>query len=312
MLRIFISWSRERSYRVALAWKDLLGMFQSVELMMSEDVECGGPVLPSLNVMLKKADFAVMCMTEENWEEPWIFYETGVVFGKSEAHVCPYIIDLHMKRRNLPEPLKQFRAVMATREGTFQLVCKINSLLENPLSDAQLRRSFNARWPRFNKVLKEVQAEAPPRTQKPNSEHIDRSVCFNDSDVVRDCIDSHHDYLIPHFRDCIDLAIEAGQSNSYEQEKFVELVHREISISKRRFKDTSSILVGNVSDFFSNHFSTDYLREIIASMEPDLRLSPSPQVARDRLNARMEIAMRDRFRLFHRVREDKLRECLEK
>src|SRR2546423_902775 len=199
-LKVFISWSKFRSFAVAAALKVLIAdSFDSAEPLMSEDVEIGGPVLPNLNAMLREADVVVLCLTAENWEEPWIFYEAGVVFGKSDrtVQVCPYIIDLHLKRRNLPEPLKQFKAVMADKDGTFQLMQKINSALDYPLTEAKLKKGFNARWPRLKRVINQPDPRA----------------CVKDFKEVSGYVYSHQDELEPRLLACIDEAISAAQSD---------------------------------------------------------------------------------------------------
>src|SRR5437879_12959305 len=86
---IFISWSKSRSHRVASALKvlicDLFGKY--LEIFMSDDVGAGKPVVETINNMLRKADLVVPCMTSQNWDEPSIFYEAGVVFGKEDRAI---------------------------------------------------------------------------------------------------------------------------------------------------------------------------------------------------------------------------------
>src|SRR2546423_11147491 len=99
-LKVFISWSKFRSFAVATALKVLIAdSFDSAEPLMSEDVEIGGPVLPNLNAMLREADVVVLCLTPEDSEEALIFYEAGVGVGKTDQkrQGRPPLIDLDLQ-----------------------------------------------------------------------------------------------------------------------------------------------------------------------------------------------------------------------
>jgi hypothetical protein len=296
-LKVFLSWSKYRSFVIANALKALLAdLFDSAEPLMSEDVEIGGPVLPNLNSMLREADFVVLCLTAENWQEPWLFYEAGVVFGKTDRTglVCPYIIDLHLKRRNLPEPLKQFRAVMADKDGTFQLIRKINSELEHPLPEAKLKKSFGARWPRLKKIINQPDPRA----------------CVKDFKEVSERVYEHQAGLEPRLRACIDVAVAAVQSGTYDHEEIVDFTYREIDANKEKFRNGNSLLVGNVADFFDEHFTKATLREIVKLMESDMLGGGDAATMRDKLVARMRIALDDAFKVYHRILSDRLGVCL--
>jgi hypothetical protein len=317
-LNVFLSWSRSRSYAVATALKQFLKeIFQGVAPQMSDDIESGGMILPQLNDLLRKADFVVLCITSDNWKEPWIYYEVGMVFGKSEekAKVFPYIIDLNMQRRNLPEPLKQFTAVMANEEGTYKLVLAINKALDYPLSDSKLKADFDANWPGLKKVIGDMQpatdqSEPSPGQPGSPSKRPNPRLCVEDWGMVSECIGSHQDRLDSRLRDCIDTAIKAAQSGAYDRDRLIDLAWREIEESKERFRDKNSILVGNVADFFGENYSIDKLRGVVDSMEIDLLAGRDPDIVADRLVARMKRASDDAFRHFHWILSERLKECL--
>ncbi len=305
---IFISWSKSRSFRVSLALQVLLRdlFVQSVRVQMSEDVGIGQPVLETLNKMLRDADLVVLCMTSENWLEPWIFYEAGVVFGKADRaiKVCPYIVDLNKKRGELSEPLWQFRAVKASREGTFQLVQMINESLGGLYTEPQLIRVFEPSWPVLEKVIK---ANQPP------PDPPDPSLCVADHSTVKICIEGHRDHLALSLSECVDKALGTVRSGTYDHEQMIDLIWTEIEASKERYRNTNSILVGNVADFFADNYSEEDLRQVVKSMEGELPTSPDgweSHMAKDRLVARARTALREAFKRFHLILSIRLERCL--
>lgn len=300
-LNIFISWSKSRSYKVAKAlhrW--LRALFQEVRPQMSDDVE-GGPMLPKLNDMLRRADILVLCITSDNWKEPWIFYEVGMAFGKSEdkAKVLPYIIDLHGKRRKLPEPLKQFRAYMANEEGTYDLVREINKTLSHPLSELELKMAFDAKWPELKKVIDDTQPTGRP----------DPQLCTKDGRMVTKATEDHQRQLKSSLSECIYVAIKDAKAGTYDREKIVEMAWKAIEESKERFRGKKSILVGNVADFFGAGFGKSRLREIIEAMETELSSRDLDQAAR-KLAKRLEDELEDAFKSFNSTLTERLKECL--
>lgn len=318
---IFISWSKSRSSRVALALQKFLRdlFVQFVDVVMSEDVEIGQSVLETLNKMLREADLVVLCMTSENWNEPWIFYEAGVVFGKADRaiKVCPYVVDLNKKRRKLPGPLWQFKAVKADKDGTLLLVHQINDAIwlrgnpksgaenrQHPYTTPQLMRVFDVLWPELEKVIKANQPD-------PADPHL----CVEDDSMVRICIAGHQDRLELRLSECIDRALDAVRSDTYDYEQIIDFTWREIEASKERYRGTNSILVGNVADFFGENYSEDDLRRVVKSMEHELaNLSGEwdSHTAKDRLLARVRRALREAFKGFHLILSARLRQCLAK
>jgi hypothetical protein len=324
---IFISWSKSRSLRAALALQVLIRHLfgQYLRVFMSTDVAIGKEFLVSLNEMLREADLVVPCMTSENWREPWIFYEAGVVFGKTNraVGVCPYIVDLYKKRGELPLPLWQFKAVMADRDGTLHLVRFINDHIRSggddggggepnggdgggqpPYTGPQLDRKFNELWPELDEVIKANQP--PPDPPDPRS-------CVEDYSKVKICIDGHQDRLELRLGEWIDRALEAVRSGTYDYEQIIDSTWREIEASKERYRNTNNILVGDVADFFGDNYSEDDLRRVVKSMEPDLRnLSEGrdSHPAKERLVDLMRRALQEAFTRFHLIALARLKECL--
>jgi hypothetical protein len=140
-MRIFLSWSGDRSKTAALGLKSLL------ESTFPEAVE--------------QSQFGILCLTQDNFQAPWLLFEAGAISKKFDsARVVPYRID------DLPpaadrSPLAQFQHVQANREGTLRLVKSINAVRENPQANEQkLETLFKGWWRDFEDTLKALPAPA--------------------------------------------------------------------------------------------------------------------------------------------------------
>src|SRR5215217_1554754 len=110
-MNIFISWSGEKSRRVALAMKAFLqDVNQRIIAWFSDaDISAGERLGLELATKLETTDYGIICVTQASLESQWILFEAGAL-GKSVkgGRVCPYLIDL--SRKQLSGPLSQFQA----------------------------------------------------------------------------------------------------------------------------------------------------------------------------------------------------------
>jgi hypothetical protein len=154
-MEIFLSWSGERSLKVAETLKDWLPyVIQAIEpWVSSKDIYSGSRWLSTVSSNLERMSYGVICLTPENTAAPWIHFETGALAKFIiDSRVCPYLIG--MDPNDVPQgPLSQFQANRANESGTFKLVDDLNKLQEKPLSDVHLRTTFDKYWPDLNSIL---------------------------------------------------------------------------------------------------------------------------------------------------------------
>jgi len=147
MIKIFTSWSGEKSKKVALALKEWIpDIIQNVELWVSDqDINAGSRWNDELNIELEQNYFGIICLTSENLEKPWILFEAGSL-SKSLAvsKVIPFRLDV--SAIDIKPPLSQFQGVDSDREGTYKLLVSINKVLKNPIENQRLERLFNKFW----------------------------------------------------------------------------------------------------------------------------------------------------------------------
>ena len=162
-MRIFISWSGDRSKAAALGLKSLLEdtFPEAVEVFISDHIEAGESWARRLESELEQSQFGVLCLTAENFQAPWLMFEAGAIAKKfGSARVVPYLID-ELPAAAERSPLFQFQHVQANRDGTFRLVKSINAARETS-QVSQLERRFDRWWPDLDQTLKALPA-APGR-----------------------------------------------------------------------------------------------------------------------------------------------------
>ncbi len=170
-MKVFVSWSGQKSRLIASAFKEWLpDLVQSVDVFMSQhDIEAGSRWGNELGMQLQEANFGVICITPENISAPWLLYEAGCL-GKSidQSRVIPYRIGI--AATDVPFPLAQFQSVNADKEGTFKLLESINSVNSSKLESERLQRLFAKLWQDFEKKILEVgqitESTSPRRTDR--------------------------------------------------------------------------------------------------------------------------------------------------
>jgi hypothetical protein len=154
-MRIFASWSGERSKTAAMGLKSLLeDVFpEAVQVFISDHINPGELWGRRLGVELEQCEFGVLCLTLENFQAPWLLFEAGAISKKfGTARVVPYLID-ELPPASNSSPLAQFQHVQADREGTYRLVESINENRETPKPTDKLERSFERWWPDLEQTL---------------------------------------------------------------------------------------------------------------------------------------------------------------
>lgn len=162
-MRVFASWSGERSRTVAQGLRSFLqDVLPDVEVFISENINPGEAWAQRLGTELENSSFGVLCLTEENFQAPWLLFEAGAISKKfGAARVAPYLVD-ELPAAAERSPLAQFQHVRADRNGTLRLAKSINELREKPQPSDRLERSFDRWWPDLEGTLNSLLAESKP------------------------------------------------------------------------------------------------------------------------------------------------------
>jgi hypothetical protein len=154
-MRVFLSWSGERSRIVAEALRDWLpSVLQTIRpWMSSHDIDAGSRWSERVGAELQKSDFGILCVTPENVEASWLLFEAGALSRTLDvSKVCPFL--LAIRPADLVGPLAQFQAIEAHHDQVLKLLKTINRLLgENQLGEQQLAETFELWWPKLHPRL---------------------------------------------------------------------------------------------------------------------------------------------------------------
>jgi len=97
-MEVFIIWSGPRSKVVAVALRNCLPdvMHACEPWISSEDIHAGARGSPELAAQLEQTQFAVICLTPDNLDAPWIHFEAGAASKKlsDKTRVAPYLLDI--------------------------------------------------------------------------------------------------------------------------------------------------------------------------------------------------------------------------
>jgi len=174
-MKVFLSWSGERSRTIAEALRDWLPkVIQAVQPWMSAvDIERGARWSSDIAVELVETSFGILCLTPENLDSSWIHFEAGALSKTLEnAFVCPYLYDLQPS--DLKGPLVQFSAAKANKEDTQKLILTINSSLTEPLSVDVVNESCELWWPKLESSLNSIpETEVTGKKKRPEREILE-------------------------------------------------------------------------------------------------------------------------------------------
>ena len=175
-MKVFISWSGERSKAVAQALRDWLpNVIQAVEPWMSEaDIAKGARWSLDMARELDETRVGIICLTPENLNAAWILFEAGALSKTlEETYVCPYLLDL--RPADLEGPLAQFQAAMGNEEDTRKLVQTINRALgDEALAEERVNKAFRVWWSQLEESLANIPAaEGKPESQRPLREMVE-------------------------------------------------------------------------------------------------------------------------------------------
>lgn len=158
-MKVFISWSGERSHAVAKLLNGWIPcVIQEVKTWISsEDIEKGSIWFDDITDTLKETSVGIICLTPENKDKPWILFESGALLsGFTKPRVCPFLIDL--TPTDIEPPLSQFNHTVHTKTDMFKLLKSLNNQLskEHILEEKIIKNVFDKFWPDFDNKYKEI------------------------------------------------------------------------------------------------------------------------------------------------------------
>jgi len=177
-MKVFISWSGDRSQALAQALREWLPMvLHYVEPWLSQsDIEAGERWANEVAKELDASKFGIICITRENITSPWILFEAGALAKfMQEGRVIPLLLGIEFK--DITGPLAQFQAKKVDKSGMADMVNSINQISETKVPEDRLGPLFETLWPALgNKVSQIPQTQMPTKQTRPQHEVLEELV----------------------------------------------------------------------------------------------------------------------------------------
>jgi hypothetical protein len=167
-MKVFLSWSKEKGKLTAEAFSRWLPkVIQAIDpWISSSDIDKGRRWSAEISKILEETQIGIICLNQENLNEPWILFEAGALAKTNDAYVCTFLLDI--APTDVQQPLGQFQHTKYEKEDVRKLVKTINASLkkceEKELKEEALDDIFEKFWPDFDSDLKKVNEKKPSST----------------------------------------------------------------------------------------------------------------------------------------------------
>lgn len=124
-MKVFMSWSGELSKFVAFKMKKSIeNIFdgEDIEIFMSsEDIMMGEDWFVKIGEELKECDCAIICITQDNINSPWINFESGAIamHDSDKRRIIPVLIDVKLPKTS---PLSHYQCSTLNPENYRKLL----------------------------------------------------------------------------------------------------------------------------------------------------------------------------------------------
>lgn len=178
-MKVFISWSGERSKKIAEALKQWLRyVIQSVDpFVSSQDISKGARWSTDIAQQLQDTSFGILCVTKENFQQPWLIFEAGALSKTiDKTYVVPLLFDLEPSDLQ-DSPLLQFQAASFSREEIKKLIESLNkACVTGTLSQQDLDATFDVWFPKLQESLAAIPADYPTEGVKVRSKESEKTL----------------------------------------------------------------------------------------------------------------------------------------
>ncbi len=165
-MKVFLSWSGNRSHKVALVFRDWLPSViqEIVPYVSSEDIDKGARWSTDIAKELADSTFGILCVTRENINAPWLTFEAGALSKTMDkAFVSPFLFDI--KRSEVDGPILQFQSTIFDKEDLKKLVKTLNKACDKSgLAPDRLEKEFEVWHPTLETELNKLRV-VPPDSQ---------------------------------------------------------------------------------------------------------------------------------------------------
>lgn len=189
IMKVFISWSGERSKKVALIFRDWLPtVIQAIEpFVSSEDIEKGARWNTDIAQELKESSFGLICVTKDNLNSQWLNFEAGALSKSiNNTYVAPLLFDVKPSELK-GSPISQFQATSFSKDDMKRLIETLNNATGNSLTPARLDKAFELCYADLEKSIKELRETS---TVEQDSDNGDGSNSHLDPNILEELLET--------------------------------------------------------------------------------------------------------------------------
>ena len=168
-MQVFISWSQEKSRKIAEVLKEELYLLFNQEIIFwvsSKDIPFGDVSVSSIVNALQKSEMIITCLDSSNYKKSWLYFETGAVFlrnyeGDSKPIVFPVIFDNLEFSDFDGTPFRDLQLQRFNRNSIKRLAENINKRYEKmhgkpAIAASSFERYFNHTWSNLQKKINNI------------------------------------------------------------------------------------------------------------------------------------------------------------
>ena len=166
-MKLFISWSGEKSRKLAEIIRNWIpSVIQAVEPYFSpDDIDKGAIWYSEISKELENSNVGIICLTNENYEAPWILFEAGALAKTfTKSRVIPILFGL--RPTDIKAPLSQFQCATFGKNEMSKVIKSINKALGNTaLNSNILEKVYEKWWPDLESQVFEVMKNEDPKNK---------------------------------------------------------------------------------------------------------------------------------------------------
>ncbi|HJW04266.1 MAG TPA: TIR domain-containing protein [Azospira sp.] len=167
-MRVFISWSGEKSKKIASVFKDWIpAVIQAAKPYFSpSDIDKGARWSSEIAKELEASRIGLICLTADNLEAPWLMFEAGALSkSMDKSRVCPMLFGV--EPTDLAGPLVQFQAAPFSKDEVRKVMKTINLQLGDAALDGNVLESvFDKWWPELEEKVNSILTQVGPANAK--------------------------------------------------------------------------------------------------------------------------------------------------
>ena len=159
-MEVFISWSGERSNKIAVELETWLRFISdSIKpFVSSQDISAGKLWRQDVAKHLQNSDLGIICVTKENFEKPWLLFEAGALSKEMDASsVVPLFLGIEPSDLS-GNPLADYQGTRHSEDSIRKLVFDINDKLDNKIESAVLEKRFNLSYTELKEKIDHILA----------------------------------------------------------------------------------------------------------------------------------------------------------